>query len=55
MMVARSVTWRRICPDEVERRIDEASQVTLYILHQTGPTGFVLKEEGKKKVKVGGN
>eukprot|EP00731_Ephydatia_muelleri_P007698 Em0004g36a len=33
--------------------MSQAVQATLYILHQTGPTGFLLKEEGSpKKLKV---
>ena len=51
--MARSVGWRRECNDVVYRRIEEALEVTLYIVHQTGPTGFVVKEEGRaKKLKV---
>jgi len=51
--MARSVGWRRECNDVVHRRIEEALEVTLYIVHQTGPTGFVVKEEGRaKKLKV---
>ncbi len=52
-MVARSVSWRRLCPDEVARQMDAALRVTLYIVQQPGPTAFLLKEEAvKKKVKV---
>lgn len=51
--MARSVNWRRECNDTVRRRIEEALQLTLYIVHQTGPTGFVVKEDGRaKKLKV---
>ena len=52
-MVARSVSWRRICPEDVANRMDEALRVTFYIVHQAGPTAFILKEEGAgKKAKV---
>lgn len=52
-MATRSVAWRRCCPDEVSRRFDESAGLTLYIVHQTGPTGFILKQDGvRKKVKV---
>lgn len=52
-MLSRSIPWRRGCPEAVKRKTDEALQATIYILTQTGPTGFVLKEEGvQKKVKV---
>lgn len=51
--MARSVRWRRECSDIVRRRIEEALQITLYIVHQTGPTGFIVKEDGRsKKMKV---
>jgi hypothetical protein len=52
-MGTRGVTWRRLCPDEVSRRLEAAARVTYYILHETGPTGFILKEDGaRKKIKV---
>ena len=44
-----SVTWRRTCPEEVSRRMERALEATLYILHQTGPVGFVVKQEGVGK------
>lgn len=47
--MARSVQWRRSRPEAVTARTDEALQKTLYILHQSGPTGFVLKEEGRER------
>ena len=52
--MARSVAWRRTCPDLIAQRMEQALQSTIYILHETGPTAFVLKEErSNKKVKVG--
>lgn len=52
-MVTRSVAWRRLCPEELKSCLDEASRITLYIVHQTGPTGFILKDDStKKKIKV---
>lgn len=52
--MSRSVQWRRKQPEVVARRAEEALQKTLYIVHQTGPTGFVVKEDGKEqKFKVG--
>lgn len=50
-MSSRSVSWRRLCNDTVSKRIDEALQTVIYIVHQTGPTGFVLKQ-GENKFKV---
>lgn len=52
-MGTRGVAWRRVCPDGVTRQLEEATRMTLYIVHQTGPTGFFLKEDGaRKKLKV---
>ena len=51
--MARSVSWRRICPDQVNRRIEQALEARFYILRETGPTGFLVKEdEHDKKLKV---
>lgn len=52
-MSYRSAPWRRSCPEIVGKTIDEALRATIYIVHEAGPTGFVLKHEGEaKKVKV---
>ena len=52
-MSYRSAPWRRSCPEIVGKTIDEALRATIYIVHEAGPTGFVLKQEGEaKKVKV---
>ena len=51
--MARSVAWRRTCPDVIAQRTEQVLQSTIYILHEIGPTAFVLKEEeSRKKVKV---
>ena len=47
--MSRSISWRRVCPDFVNTRIEEAYEKVVYIVHQTGPTGFVLKQEGEEK------
>lgn len=53
MSMARSVAWRRTCPDVIAQRTEQVLQSTIYILHEIGPTAFVLKEEeSRKKVKV---
>ena len=48
-MATRSVSWRRLCSDVVSNRIDEALNCTIYILQQTGPTGFILKQDRVNK------
>lgn len=51
--MARRVPWRRTCPDVVVNRIEDASQARIYLLRETGPTGFLLKEDGvDRKFKV---
>ena len=51
--MSRSVSWRRVCSDNVSWRQDQACNTTIYILRQTGPTGFLIKEDGEtKKFKV---
>ena len=51
--MSRSVSWRRICPDTVKRRIEEALNARFYILRETGPTGFLVKQdESDKNFKV---
>ncbi|XP_048755909.1 E3 ubiquitin-protein ligase ZSWIM2-like isoform X2 [Ostrea edulis] len=51
--MSRSVAWRRTCNDAVFWRQCQALNATIYILRETGPTGFLLKEEGEAKpVKV---
>lgn len=47
--MSRSVSWRRLCTDLVSERIQEALHSVVYILHQTGPTGYVIKKEGEDK------
>eukprot|EP00794_Sanderia_malayensis_P003262 gene3262-3743_t len=51
--MSRSIGWRRVCPDDVKTRIDEALVARLYILRETGPTGFLVKQDGSDaKLKV---
>lgn len=51
--MARRIPWRRLCPDVVATRIEDASQARIYLLRETGPTGFLLKEDGlDRKFKV---
>lgn len=53
LIMSRQVPWRRICPDVVCHRIEQANQARIYLLRETGPTGFLLKEDGNdKKFKV---
>lgn len=56
IQMSRSVAWRRTCNDLVNWRQVEALNATMYILRETGPTGFLLQEEGEPKpVKVSRN
>jgi len=47
--MARSCPYRREISDACNWHQDEALNSTIFILHQTGPTGFLLKEEGEHK------
>lgn len=49
--MSRGVSLRRMCSYIVSQRIEEALSATVYIVHQAGPTGFVLKQ-GESKYKV---
>lgn len=45
--------WRSTCPDKLLSTIINISDARLYLLRQTGPTGFLIKEhEGELKYKV---
>jgi len=49
--------WRNSCPEKLIRRIEDVAEARLYLLRQTGPTGFLLKEDesnNKFKVLLGG-
>ncbi|VDI01800.1 E3 ubiquitin-protein ligase ZSWIM2 [Mytilus galloprovincialis] len=47
--MSRSVAWRKTCNELVFWRQCQALNATIYILRETGPTGFLLKEEGETK------
>lgn len=44
--MSRNLAYRREISDACNWHQDEALNSTIYILYQTGPTGFLLKEEG---------
>jgi E3 ubiquitin-protein ligase ZSWIM2 len=48
--MARNSTWRRTCSDAANWHQHEALNATIYIVRQSGPTGFVLKEENEEKL-----
>lgn len=51
--MSRSVPYRREISDACNWHQEQALNSTIYILYQTGPTGFLLNEEGEtKKFKV---
>ncbi|XP_065826851.1 E3 ubiquitin-protein ligase ZSWIM2-like isoform X2 [Oscarella lobularis] len=54
--MSRRYPWRRLSPDVVADRIEQALSKRIYLVHQKGPTGFILKEEQcerKHKVYLG--
>eukprot|EP01136_Pigoraptor_vietnamica_P039799 Opistho-1_new@10981 len=50
--MSRVVPWRRTCPEVVSARMETALAAQLYLVHETGPTGFVLRDEDGAKFKV---
>ena len=51
--MARNTSFRSKCTELVSLRQSNAMDSTIYILRETGPTGYLLKEEGQpKKFKV---
>jgi E3 ubiquitin-protein ligase ZSWIM2 len=47
--MSRSVQYRRDISDDCNWHQDQALNSTIYIVYQTGPTGFLLKEENETK------
>lgn len=47
--MARICPYRREISDACSWHQDEALNSEMYILYNTGPTGFLLKEEGENK------
>ena len=47
--MSRRIPWRRICSDIVSERIERANQARIYLLRETGPTGFLVKEDGVER------
>ena len=47
--MSRSCPYRREISDACNWHQDQALNSTIYILYQTGPTGFLLKEDGEAK------
>lgn len=45
--MSRAAPWRRVCPENVRSRIEKALGSRIYLLNQTGPTGFVLREDDR--------
>ena len=51
--MARKTSWQRSPSDAVSWHQDQALNTTIYIVHERGPTSFLLKEDnGIKKYKV---
>ncbi|KAJ1113150.1 hypothetical protein NDU88_001405 [Pleurodeles waltl] len=45
----RQTPWRRGPTDAVSWHLDQAANTTIYILRETGPTGFLLRDEDEAK------
>lgn len=47
--MAKTCQFRKEISDSCNWHQEQALNSTIYILYQTGPTGFLLKEEGESK------
>ena len=50
--MSRSLPYRLECPEKCLQAQDEALNSTFFILRQTGPTAFVIKEDDERMFKV---
>lgn len=50
--MSRILPYRPICTEKCLQSQNEALNSTFFLLRQTGPTGFVLKDENKRIFKV---
>ena len=50
--MSRSLPYRLECPEKCLQAQDEALNSTFFIIRQTGPTAFVLKEDDERFYKV---
>ena len=48
----RLVPWRKKPTDEIKEFIEQAKELKLYLLAETGPSSFVFKDENENKLKV---
>jgi hypothetical protein len=50
--MSRSLPYRLECPEKCLQTQDDALNSIFFILRQTGPTAFVIKEDDEKIFKV---
>jgi hypothetical protein len=50
--MSRSLPYRLECPEKCLQAQDDALNSTFFILRQTGPTAFVIKEDDERIYKV---
>jgi hypothetical protein len=50
--MSRSLPYRLECPEKCLQAQDDALNSTFFILRQTGPTAFVIKDENERIFKV---
>ena len=50
--MSRSLPYRLECPEKCLQAQDDALNSTFFILRQTGPTAFVIKEDDERIFKV---
>lgn len=52
LYMSRSVPWRNKPTPLITQMIPVASEYKLYLVHETGPTSFVFKDDNDNKFKV---
>jgi len=50
--MSRSIPWRNKPTNLITQMLPVASEYKLYLVHETGPTSFVFKDDNDNKFKV---
>lgn len=50
--MSRSVPWRNKPTNLITQMLPVASEYKLYLVHETGPTSFVFKDDNDNKFRV---
>jgi len=50
--MSRSVPWRNKPTQLITQMLPVANEYKLYLVHETGPTSFIFKDDNENKFKV---